>query len=997
MKKLKGIVLMLIVLISAGSFRMVNAASGDIDTTFDSGGTGTDSWVDALAKQSDGKIIVAGEGFTEYDGVARNNIVRINIDGSIDSAFDPGSGADCAINSAAIQSDGKIVIGGCFSTYDGVARNHVARLNSNGSLDASFNPGVYFSNQGLNLQIYTISILSDGRIVVGGKFSVTDGSYSTAAVAIINPDGSLDETFDTGGGANDWVMAIKAQSDDKIILGGFFTTYGGVGVGGILRIDADGSIDPSFDSGTGVDSGVYAITIQSDNKIILGGEFTEYDGTPRSGIARVAADGSLDNSFDSGQGVGTGEYIEALAIQSDNKIIIGGYFSSYDGTSINNIARINADGSLDDSFVVGTGANDEILSLVIQADGKIVVAGGVTDYNGTSVGYIFRVLPGTPLIVAPTISVASPNASNISNTEATITANLSDTGGEDPIRGIEYGIETGVYTVGSCTAATGGTGDYSCVLTGLTPGTTYFARAEATNSAGTTYGTEVEFATIAVEEYISVEEDDADPMDSCRPTKLRAKGVSANQVKLMWKDNCHDEDGYQIERKKDKGKFKKIATIKKNHESYVDDKLQPDTKYTYRVRAHDDGSDSDYSNEDAARTFEVSNLSVAKTAISTDNFLAIGTAPIASDTIDTTTNVGTPSVPSGSSEAVAGKIDKNPKKKDSAVAQKTKIMSDFIGSPVGQKVSVAVEALGLLMGTIAVAATSAIPLLALSSSAPFTSGLTRGFSFFGILTSKGKKKKWGVVFDSDTHQPLAGVMISIISAEGKVLDSMSTNASGNFGFLATQGEYSFKVSAKDYVMVTDKDADEFYGKIYSGKTFIITEADVAEMNIALKSTKINWQELSKRKIAAYKTALSIAEKHIFMLVFFICFAISIGILYLVTSVINAIIVALYLAMAVYKLFFRFKKYGLITSMTGEPLPFSMVSLYAKDQPERRVAYSVSDILGRYFVLAEDRGYSMKLQGRKLGGQSFKRLFDIKVKDGVFKKDIRIDEGDFINT
>lgn len=988
----------MIVFISSGLFRTVYAAPGDIDTTWSAG---TDSWVDALVKQPDGKIIVAGEGFTEYDGVSRNNIARINTDGSIDSTFDPGSGVDCGINSAAIQSDGKIVIGGCFSVYDGVARNHVARLNSDGSLDTSFNPGVYFSNQGLNLQIYAISVLSDGRIVVGGKFSAVDGAYSTAAVALINPDGSLDETFNTGGGANDWVMAIKVQPDDKIILGGLFTTYGGASAGGILRIDTNGSIDPSFDSGTGVGSGVYTIAIQSDNKIIIGGDFVEYNGTPRNGIVRVGADGSLDNSFDPGQGVDTGEYIGALAIQSDDKIMIGGYFTSYDGTLMNNIARINADGSLDSSFVVGTGANDEILSFLIQSDGKIIVAGGVTDYNGTSVGYIFRVLPGTPLIVAPTISTASPSASNVSDTEVTVTANLSDTGGEDPSRGIEYGTETGVYTVGSCTAGTGGAGDYSCVLTGLTPGTTYFVRAKATNSAGTTYGTEVEITTLAAGEVIITEEDNSDPMDSCRPSKLIAKGISATQTRLTWKDNCHDEDSYQIERKKGKGRFKKIVTVKKNHESYTDEKLQLDTKYTYRVRAHDGNSNSDYSNEDTARTFKVSDLAEARTDrdISISNASSIDTAPIASDTTDTTMSVETPSDPNGggSHPVSADKIKRDQEKGDSVAVRKTNILGDFIGSPIGQKSSAAVEALGLLMGAIAIAATSAIPLLALSSSAPFTSGLPKGFSFFGILTPREKKKKWGVVFDNDTHQPIANVMVSILDAEGRVLDSMSTNASGNFGFLAAQGEYSFRVSAKDYAMITEKDTDEFYGKIYDGKIFIITETDVAEMNIALKSTKIDWLELSRRKIAAYKLALSIAEKYVFMSIFYVCFAISLGILYFSPSIFNAAIVLSYMVMTACKFLFSVKKYGLITSQTGEPLPFTMISVYDKEEAGRRVAYSISDILGRYFVLAKNEKYMMKVQGRKLGGQSFKKLFNINVRDGVFKKDIRIDEKDFMET
>jgi hypothetical protein len=134
-----------------------------------------------------------------------------------------------------------------------------------------------------------------------------------------------------------------------------------------------------------------------------------------------------------------------------------------------------------------------------------------------------------------------------------------------------------------------------------------------------------------------------------------------------------------------------------------------------------------------------------------------------------------------------------------------------------------------------------------------------------------------------------------------------------------------------------------------------------------------------------------------MVVFYVCFAISIIIAMLSPSFFNLSIVVIYLIMLAFNLFSKVKKYGLITKTTGDPLPFTMVSLYTQDQPEERLAFSISDILGRYFVLAKDEKYLMKMQGRELGGKSFKKLFYANIKDGVFKKDIKIDETDFINS
>ncbi len=232
-----------------------------------------------------------------------------------------------------IQSDGKIIIGGLFTSYNGTGRNYIARLNADGSLDATFNPGTGASNN-----VSTMSIQSDGKIIIGGDFNSYNGT-GINRIARLNADGSLDATFNPGTGANGTVLTSSVQPDGKIIIGGDFTFYNGTGRNRIARLNADGSLDATFNPGTGANSYVYTTSIQSDGKIIIGGNFTSYNGTARYRISRMNADGSLDATFN--PGTGANNFVLTTSIQSDGKIIIGGYFTSYNGTGRNRIARLN--------------------------------------------------------------------------------------------------------------------------------------------------------------------------------------------------------------------------------------------------------------------------------------------------------------------------------------------------------------------------------------------------------------------------------------------------------------------------------------------------------------------------------------------------------------------------------------------------------------------------------------------------------------------------------
>jgi uncharacterized delta-60 repeat protein len=277
-------------------------ADGTLDSSFDMGGAGFNNSVTSGILQSDGKIIVSGS-FTQFNSTAINRIARLNSDGTLDTSFDPGTGFDFDPQVVELQADGKILVGGLFEEFDGVERNHIARLNADGSLDNSFNPGNQFTDQ-----IRTIAVQTDGKIIVGGNL-IDNFPFGVIRPRIkrLNSDGSVDATFATGNGFDAVPNSFFIQPDGKIIAGGDFTNYDGTEIRGIARLNTNGTLDSSFDPGNGFQSSanpgisfVEAIAIQSDGKILSVGNFQTYNGTPRNKIARLIGDGATVslNNFD---------------------------------------------------------------------------------------------------------------------------------------------------------------------------------------------------------------------------------------------------------------------------------------------------------------------------------------------------------------------------------------------------------------------------------------------------------------------------------------------------------------------------------------------------------------------------------------------------------------------------------------------------------------------------------------------------------------------------
>lgn len=391
----------------SGTFTMYNDTTknriarlntdGTIDPFFNQG-SGFLGSVGCTSIQSDGKIIVGGQ-FTSFNGTARNYITRLIADGSLDTTFDPGTGFNSAVRSTSIQADGKIIVGGNFTSFNGTARNYIARLNADGSLDTTFDPGTSF-----NSSVSSINIQADGKIIVGGIFTSFNGTARNR-IARLNADGSLDATFDPGTGFNNVIFCTNIQADGRVIAGGFFASFNGTARNAIARLNTDGSLDTTFNPGTGFNGGLRSINIQADGRVIAGGGYSNFNGTARNMIARLNADGSLDSTFDPGTGFTSG--INSTTIQADGKIIVGGGFTSFNGTATNRIALLNTDGSIDANFDPGTGFNSSVFSTSIQADGRIIVGGTFMQFDSIPRNRIARLLSCSPPTADAPISVSA--------------------------------------------------------------------------------------------------------------------------------------------------------------------------------------------------------------------------------------------------------------------------------------------------------------------------------------------------------------------------------------------------------------------------------------------------------------------------------------------------------------------------------------------------------------------------------------------------------------
>jgi uncharacterized delta-60 repeat protein len=315
--------------------------------------------------------------FTKFNGTACNRIARLSEDGAFDVSFNSSAaGANNTIRTAIVQTDSKVVVAGVFTNYNGVARNRIARILANGDLDATFSIGTGFNNQ-----VYALAVQPDGKIIVGGNFTSYNGVLRNRIVRLL-PDGTLDSGFIIGSGADAIVENILVEPDGKIVLGGQFSFFNGISYNRIVRLNADGSIDSGFSIGVGFDKNVYSIALQSNNKLIIGGAFTTYKGVSAKRLLRLNSDGSLDATFTTGLGFSNGE-IRAVLVQPDDCVLIGGTFSgTYNGTAVRRMVRLLATGVVDTTFLVNL--NNTLFSICFTPNNKVLIGGNFNSVSGVT-------------------------------------------------------------------------------------------------------------------------------------------------------------------------------------------------------------------------------------------------------------------------------------------------------------------------------------------------------------------------------------------------------------------------------------------------------------------------------------------------------------------------------------------------------------------------------------------------------------------------------------
>lgn len=335
-----------------------------LDTSF-SVGTGASNVINKINIQSTGKIILSGD-FQTFNGTSNKRIVRLLQNGTVDNTFTSGLGVEGPVRATALQKNDKLIIGGIFNSYNTTLIKNLARINSDGTLDNTFN----FGGVGPNNEIFEIFLQRDGKILISGFFNKYNNINYNGFVRL-NQDGTIDTNFLIGTGTNLSPDCFAQQKNNKILIGGSFLKYKGVDVNKLFRVELDGTLDTTFNTGL-ITGHVFEVLTLPDDKIIISGSFSSVNGFPANRIARLHSDGRIDTTFKAN----FSSRIRAMHLQKDGKLILVGDFTSVNSQVVQRLVRVNKDGSIDNTIYVGT--NGSIYDVVEQLDQNVLIAGNFT-------------------------------------------------------------------------------------------------------------------------------------------------------------------------------------------------------------------------------------------------------------------------------------------------------------------------------------------------------------------------------------------------------------------------------------------------------------------------------------------------------------------------------------------------------------------------------------------------------------------------------------------
>lgn len=381
---------------------------GTVDVSFTAAGVATNR-VQAFALTADGGVLVGGRvAGTNGLGLPQLGLAKLTSNGTVSATFAvPPVAQD--VSALLVLPSGQILLAGQQTNgLNGVVR----RLNADGTVDGAFAPSLTVGGV-VSPRIYALAMQADGKILVGGSFS-TAGILPRTNLFRLNADGSVDTAFRTNFVATGAIFDVAVQSDGAILIGGSFTNVNGTARRGIARLLSSGLVDTNFNPGTGVDGFVRTLKLQRDGRVVIGGFFQQFNGVARSSVARLMPSGALDLSFDPGIGARlnsdnvSGEWpsVEVVALQVDGKALVGGKFDFFNSVARPNLVRLTLSGDVDSAFDPGTGPNAPVLALATQPDGKLLAGGEFVSINGVGAQRVARLLNDGTSAIAP--SVTSP-------------------------------------------------------------------------------------------------------------------------------------------------------------------------------------------------------------------------------------------------------------------------------------------------------------------------------------------------------------------------------------------------------------------------------------------------------------------------------------------------------------------------------------------------------------------------------------------------------------
>lgn len=387
------VIAMLLILPAWAQTSVLDPTFPPVQATTLAGGTVVPAMINDVVRQTDGKYIIAGN-FTAINGVPASGLARLETNGTVDAAFTTACAANNTVNSLALLADGRLLVGGTFTTLAGSARAGIGRLLPSGAIDPTFTP--YTSPTSTGEGVGTVLLQPDNQVLVCGQFNLRGDGYPTQYIARLHgSNGQYDPSFTFTLPTPDTApRTILLLPDGYILVGGNGPSYRRAFM--LMRLRPDGGIDSNFNTlESTFTSELNTLEVDAAGRIYAGGMFQ--NGPGNAFLRRYLPNGTIDNSFNYPLGSAqTILYIKTLALQPNGRLLVGHGVAE----------RVQSNGSFDTSFIAGIGG--AVQRFLVEPNGAIIIAGRslLTALKGPSSVSMIRVLDTNVLRVEPSVAAA---------------------------------------------------------------------------------------------------------------------------------------------------------------------------------------------------------------------------------------------------------------------------------------------------------------------------------------------------------------------------------------------------------------------------------------------------------------------------------------------------------------------------------------------------------------------------------------------------------------